>query len=145
MNWGHKITFVITAFIIMMLGMVAVALNQSNELIDSNYYDKELKYQSLIDASHNLNSVEKAALIKQTDEGLVLSIPLSLIENFEEGRLEFLKIENQKQDTTLMFTPAQDGNFKIENSTVSTGLYLARVWWKSQNKAYYREQKLWVR
>ena len=48
MNWGHKITIVILTFIIGMLGMVYVASKQTNEMFDSNYYEKELKYQNYI-------------------------------------------------------------------------------------------------
>ena len=48
MNWGKGITLVIILFIITMLGMVYVASKQTNEMVEANYYDKELKYQNLI-------------------------------------------------------------------------------------------------
>jgi hypothetical protein len=54
MNWGHKITIVIIVFLVGMLGMVFIALRQNNEMIDDDYYKKELAYQQVIDAKNNL-------------------------------------------------------------------------------------------
>jgi hypothetical protein len=50
MNWGHKIAIVIAAFVIGMLSMVYFASQQTNEMIDDNYYQKELAYQDIINA-----------------------------------------------------------------------------------------------
>jgi len=66
MNWGKSITIVIVSFIAIVLGMVYVASKQTNEMIDKNYYDKEIKYQTLIDAAENLNKVSKDSLITQS-------------------------------------------------------------------------------
>ncbi len=45
MNWGHKITIVIVVFLVAMVSMVIVAYRQTNDMIDENYYTKELEYQ----------------------------------------------------------------------------------------------------
>ena len=44
MNWGYKILFVIILFVVGMVGMVIVAFKQSNEMLDTNYYERELQY-----------------------------------------------------------------------------------------------------
>ncbi|MFM9944509.1 MAG: FixH family protein [Bacteroidia bacterium] len=144
MNWGHKLTLVIIAFILCMLGMVFIAFRQTNGMIDTNYYEKELNYQSLIDAAQNLNAVSNDDLIKQNEKGLLITIPLSLLAGFENGRAEFLKIDNQKGDAILSFKPDSDGLFLIENSKILHGSYKVRLKWKSQSKDYYREQNLLV-
>jgi regulatory protein YycI of two-component signal transduction system YycFG len=55
MNWGRGLTLFIVGFILAMLGMVYIAFKQSNEMIEDNYYDREVKYQEIIDAKSNLN------------------------------------------------------------------------------------------
>jgi len=145
MNWGHKITIVIITFILCMLGMVFIAFKQTNEMIDTNYYEKELQYQSLIDAARNLNEVSNNDLIKQNKDGLLITIPLPLLEGFENGQIEFVKIDDQKKDTTIQFKPDQSGKFSIQNSFISVGAYKARIKWSVQNKEYYREQNLIVK
>ena len=71
MNWGYKLIVVIAVFLIAMLAMVGVAYKQSNEMVESNYYDKEINYQSLINAASNF--------LKMTIKVKILLWPLSQI------------------------------------------------------------------
>ena len=142
MNWGHKITLVIIFFIIGMLGMVFIAFNQSNEMVDSNYYDKEIKYQSRIDAAKNLNEVSKIDLVLQIKSELIISVPISLCENFSEGNIEFVKNDNQKEDRMFNFLPNNLGEFRIPKSKLAMGTYKVRIAWQSNKISYYKEQNL---
>lgn len=142
MNWGHKLTIVIAAFIIIMLGMVYIAFRQTNEMMDEGYYAKELKYQSYIDASKNLNSVSTEAILSQQAEGIVVRIPESLIAGFANGKIEFLRNDNEKKDLLVNVTPDATGIFIIDQSKFSLGKYIARIQWESKGKPYYREETL---
>jgi hypothetical protein len=145
MNWGHKITIVIILFILLMLGMVFVAFNQTNEMVDENYYDKEIKYQTLIDAAENLNKVSSLKLIDQNKNEITLKLPISLIHEFKNGKLEFLKNDREKDDRSFNFIPDSEGIFKINAQKIPSGSYKVRISWMSQGKNYYREQNLYVR
>ena len=142
MNWGHKITIVIVIFIISMLSMVFVAFKQTNEMIDKDYYNEEIKYQTLIDASRNLNAIGSVNLLTKTDENLVISIPSSLVQKFEEGKLELIKSSAEKDDRSFKITPDASGVYKVSLSKVPTGFYKARIWFTSDKKPYYREQEI---
>lgn len=142
MNWGHKITLVILAFITAMLSMVYVAMRQTNEMMDKNYYEQELKYQALIDAAQNLNAISHEPVVQQNAEGLVLQIPEVLLSGFKDGKVELLKSDDQAKDISLNFSPDSNGLFLIKKSELHTGSYRARIRWSSQGKAYYREQEL---
>ena len=48
-NWGWKIAILYGGFVCFMLVMVFIASNQKVELVTTNYYEEELKYQSHID------------------------------------------------------------------------------------------------
>ncbi len=140
MNWGYKILIVIVVFIVSMLAMVFVSFRQTNDMVDTNYYEKELKYQSLIDASKNLNAVSNIDLISEKEGGIAITIPPSLLVDFKNGKLEFLKNDDQKQDFTLNFEPNADGVYLISNAKLQTGSYKVRIQWESNKKSYYREQ-----
>lgn len=142
MNWGHKITLVIAAFIVAMLTMVYVASRQTNEMIDKNYYERELKYQSLIDAANNLNAVSQDTLVHQNAAGISLQIPGVLLAGFSDGRVEFIRNEDESKDMSFDFLPDTNGLFLIDKSKFSPGLYKARIQWKSQEKRYYEEQEI---
>jgi len=144
MNWGHKITLVIITFIVCMVGMVFIAFKQTNEMIDANYYEKELKFQTLIDAANNLNEVSETDLIMQHKDELLITIPSTLLTDFENGQIELIKIDNQKRDTIIPFAPDTSGFFVIRKSILSLGTYKARIKWNSQKQVYYREQNIMV-
>ncbi len=142
MNWGYKITFVIVAFILIMLSMVFVAFKQSNEMIDTNYYEKELKYQSLINASDNLYSISKGDLIKQNAQDVIIQIPQNLHTNFTNGKIDFIRNDDQRKDIVIDFTPDQNGLFIINKARFSSGFYIGRIQWNNDQKPYYREEKI---
>lgn len=142
MNWGKSITIVIVSFIAIVLGMVYVASKQTNEMIDKNYYDKEIKYQTLIDAADNLNKVTKDSLITQDQQKVNIQIPASLKTNFKAGKLVFLRNDDQKKDLEQTFSPDGTGLYAVEKAKFSKGRYKVRIEWTNDNTPYYREQNL---
>lgn len=142
MNWGHKITVVIAIFIIAMVSMVYLAFQQTNDMVDTNYYDKELKYQLKIDAAQNLNAASNEVLVTQYEKNVRVLLPKSLIQNFANGKLEFLKSDDKNKDLNLTFQPDSSGSFTIEGKKFSRGLYKVRLQWESDDKSYYREQDI---
>lgn len=145
MNWGKGITLVIILFIITMLGMVFYASKQTNEMVENNYYDKELKYQSLIDASKNLNVISIDSLIVQEENQLKVVIPNALVNGFKDGNIEFLSNDAEKKDTNIAFSPDSSGNYIIPRNDIKSGYYNARIKWVSNEKNYYREQKVIIK
>jgi len=142
MNWGYKILVTIVVFILLMSGMVAVAYRQSNELIDNDYYNKEIEYQNLIDAARRLDSVNKDTLIFQDKNFIVLKIPEILIRGFEKGTLEFLKISDEKRDLSVAFSPDNYGFYKMPRHDNLMGAYRIRILWTTSGKMFYREQNI---
>lgn len=142
MNWGHKILLVIIAFVFLMFGMVYIAFQQNNELIDNNYYEKETKYQSVIDASHRLNDVYSKNVFIQNGTLISVKLPDSLIQFFNNGKIEFLKNDDQSKDVRISFIPDSLGIFNIEKSKFGKGTFTARVEWYNDKTMYYRTEKL---
>lgn len=144
MNWGHKIAIVIIAFILIMLGMVYVAYRQTNEMEDTNYYEKELKYQSKIDAANNLNEAGGDSILSQDNRGVIVHIPGALMTDFKNGRIEFLRSDSEQKDFNLNFAPDTSGIFLIDRSKFSYGIYKARIQWENGTKHYYKEQAIFL-
>ena len=142
MNWGHKILLVIIAFVLIMFGMVYIAFQQNNELIDNNYYEKEVKYQLLIDASRRLNDESNQKIFTQNESIISIKLPINLVQKFNNGKIEFLKNDDQSKDIRISFMPDSLGAFNIEKSKFGKGSYTARVEWYNDKTMYYRTEKL---
>lgn len=128
-----------------MLSMVYVAFQQTNDMIEDHYYEREMKYQTLIDAAQNLNSITDSVLIKEVDANLLVQVPNFNRSTFLNGSLDFIRIENKNLDTQFILTPDNNGIFSIDKSKFSSGMYKVRIQWKSDTLEYYREQNIAIK
>ncbi len=144
MNWGHKITIVIVLFLIGMLSMVYVASMQTNEMIDDHYYQKELEFQKVIDASQNLINISENNLVSQTIGDVVITLPVGTFEGLEKGNIEMLRNDSKSKDVNLALEPNGTNRRTIPKNTLSKGIYKARIKWTSRGKEYYREESIFV-
>ena len=144
MNWGHKIAIVIILFVFGMLGMVYFASLQTNEMIDDNYYQKELAYQEIIDAQKNLLDLGSGDLISQTKSDIVISFPEVAFGNLERGHIELLRPDAQSKDFNMPLIPTNSNQRFINKADLSQGIYKARIRWTNGGKEYYTEESLFV-
>jgi hypothetical protein len=144
MNWGHKITIVIIIFLVAMLGMVFYASMQTNEMIDDNYYTKELEYQQIIDAKQNLMNVSTNNLVGQNLNEIFIILPAGAFEKLEGGYIELLRTDSEKKDVRQDIKSVGTNRFVIPKSGLTKGIYKARISWKNNGIPYYKEESVFV-
>ncbi len=144
MNWGHSLTIFIILFLAGMLGMVYYASLQSNEMIDDHYYEKEMQYQSTIDAQKNLMTKSSASMIDQDQDEVIITFPAGSFEQMENGTIELLRNDAQRKDVDLAIRTNGTDRQLISKNSLTKGMYTARIKWTNAHKEYYREEKLIV-
>lgn len=143
MNWGYKILLTVIMFILVMVFFVYVSMQQKNELIENNYYEKELAYQSKIDASARLADIMKGNTIAtKTQDTLHIIIPMELMDQFSDGKLEFINSQQSSLDRSLVLSPNEQGIFNYPVKDIKQGNYQMRIQWKSKGQNYYREENV---
>ena len=96
MNWGHGILAVIILFVLGIGSMVYVSSRQKIEMMDDQYYERELKHQSLIDGEENLNKAHGHITIYDSTKYLVVHISENVTDSLQEGNLNFLGIASNQ-------------------------------------------------
>jgi|SRR5690606_21050937 hypothetical protein len=144
MNWGHKITIVIVVFLVAMVSMVIVAYRQTNDMIDENYYTKELEYQKIIDARRNLLKVSDNNLISQGPDIVLVHLPVGTYEKLESGTIEFLRPDDKSKDVFTALEWTGHNRIEIPKSQLHRGMYRARIKWSSGGIPFYKEETLFV-
>lgn len=142
MNWGKGITLFIICFIATMLGMVYIAFKQSNEMIEDNYYDREVKYQKIIDAKSNLRPLLNDFELKDTFQFIWLKLPLAAARKIENGELRMIKMDRADADQTI---PIEQPETHIDKSKFQKGIYHIKLSWTSENIPYFYETDLAIR
>lgn len=144
MNWGYKILIVIIVFVASMLTMVYISMQQTNDMLDENYYVREKQYQTLIDGQKALQKIQTQPLIVQNDSQLTVQLPDSSFDNISEASVAFLKPDNQKLDISYELKPDPAGKYNIDKTSLTKGMYKVRVKWTNSGQLYYSDDNFYV-
>jgi hypothetical protein len=138
-SWGQGLTLVIFGFIAAMLGMVYITFQQSNEMIEDNYYERELKYQTIIDGKNELSSYASFTFLSLVNNQIVLSLPSELSNQVTRGNILFLKLDNQKFDKKFDIVLGPNSAMYIPKSDLIPGIYRVKIDWGNGDKSYFKE------
>lgn len=138
MNWGHGILAVIILFVLGIGSMVYVSSRQKIEMMDDQYYERELKHQSLIDGEENLNKAHGHITIYDSTKYLVVHISENVTDSLQEGNLNFLRPADKRLDRNIELIP-NNGVQLIPKSSLVKGNYNVRVSWTNGVAPYYKQ------
>ena len=124
MNWGWKITVLYVLFAAGILSLVFLSINQKIDLVDKNYYEKELVHQSRLDQQANYASLEKKCSFQFENGNAVVHFPFTLNE-MKDATVKVYCPSNNKFDACYNLTPSR---------------YNIEVFWKKNGKEYYFEE-----
>ena len=139
-NWGVKIIIVYSVFVVFMLGMVYMCTRQHFDLVSSDYYAQELKYQQVIDGTKNTSELEDAIVIKQSPTSIDIVLPASQ-KSIENGKAFFYRPSDASKDFTEAFT---SNTFRVDRSRLIAGVYKVKITWTESGKNFFDEQSLYI-
>lgn len=140
MNWGYRVVIILVVFVIGIGVMVYIAMQQTNEMMDDNYYDKEMKYQGIIDAKKNTGDLNDSVQVTTQDSLVRIRLPLPAIKKLEHGSIEFLRPSDQTKDKTVELKVDSNGLQFLPRTDFIKGLYRIRAKWNSNGISYYDER-----
>lgn len=147
MNWGTRILFVLTVFIIGMGYMVYICMKQTDiQLVAKDYYEQEIAYQGTIDKENNYRALVKKPSLVDNIEQNKLMVDFSVLENYKtiSGKIYFFRPSQSKLDFNTEVTPGEDGIQWIEKDKIATGKWLVKLDWSDGNKEYFNEQAVYI-
>lgn len=124
--------------------MVFVSMRQTNEVIDSNYYDRELKYQQVIDAKKNLQKTNDSVLLVTGAHHIKVIFPKNTVSQLDSGKIEFLKLSDSKFDHVIVMKPSNDSLYEVPLALLAKGMYRVRIEWSNDRTGYYQEKDLQI-
>jgi hypothetical protein len=139
-NWGTGIIFVYSGFVVFMLGMVFLCTRQHFDLVTSDYYEQELKYQQVIDGQNNEIALEKQTTVLMGEKLVTVTLPMDNING--EGQVLFYKPDNAKFDIIIPLEGRTEINVPL--SQLAKGTYKVKASWLHDGKPYFNEQSLYV-
>ena len=144
MNWGNKL---LVTFIVFGAGMgflVYKAVNTNFELVEKEYYKKELRYQEVIDGTNRANALSDVVTLNQTDKGIVLALPAEMEKQKVTGSVYFYCSYNSKKDKQFELSVDEKGVQLLDVKYIAPGDYTAKINWNANGNNYYTERRIIV-
>ncbi|NMB80987.1 MAG: hypothetical protein GYA14_04145 [Ignavibacteria bacterium] len=143
-SWGTKIAATYILFVIGVLVMVFVFMNQDVHLVTDNYYSKELEYQNHIDKINRTNQLEEQLQIINLQSAVKFIFPKQFDFNTIKGTINFYRPSDPYKDLIVDIAPDSSNTQLVTNEKFSKGIWKVKVDWQVNNNSYYNEKILMV-
>jgi hypothetical protein len=143
MNWGYKILIVYGVFVAGIMFMVFKSSSQKMDLVTTDYYAKELKYQDDINATENANALSEKVRYEIKDNQVLLHFPKDLSGKTITGNALLYCPSDENKDIKQDFS-LQDAPLVLQLTARSKGQFELHITWQADGVNYYFEQKIFI-
>lgn len=138
MNFGVKITILYVSFVALIITLVALCFGQKVELVSTDYYAQELKFQDKINATNNATNLKKSIDYLISPQHITLTIDTALVSKDFEGTVTLFRPSDSSKDVKLKMKFA---NYiqTIDTYKLAHGAYKLQLTWQSNHTNYFKE------
>ena len=140
----YGIVIAIVIPIVLLIAFVVFSSNNSFKLVEKDYYQKEIHYQSQIDREIRTNQLEKDIGIYSEGEVVTLQFPSKFLPENIGGNILFFRPSNFNDDFNVQIDLNEHGRQIINNTKMQRGAWIVKVFWNNQLEEYYTEKRIFV-
>lgn len=140
-NWGH---YIIMVYIFFIGGMLVLALKSSHQkfdLVQSDYYNAELKYQKVIDATKRATALGEAIQVLNNGKTMTIKLPTAFKNEKSSCNIQLYCTSDAINDLKQVFTTIS-GEFQFPLLQNMKGNYTIKLFVESNEIEYYFEKKI---
>ena len=141
MSWGYKILIVYAAFVVGILFLVFKSSSQKMDLVTTDYYAKELKYQEKIDETNRVNALSASIVYEVKNNELIILFPKDFLGKKLEGEAILYCPSDEDKDVKQNFT-IQDAPLIVSIPSINKTEYELHLSWQADSMSYYFEKKI---
>lgn len=139
--WPGGIILAMILFCSFMIGFTIYSIQNQNELVDTDYYAKELRYQEVITQKENLHALSEEVLVTQEAGALSFSLPL-LLQQADSGYVVFYRPNDQKRDFEINWAAFTSAGYRIGNERLGTGRWVVTLKAYHKGLGYFSEHRI---
>ena len=141
MNWGYKILIVYIVFVAGILLLVFKSSSQNQDLVATDYYEQELKYQDRIDQSSRANRLSDTLRYDVQEKELVISFPPEMKGQNISANVLLYCIADKSKDVQHRYT-ISNAELRLPVSAANKGLHEIKISWEANAISYYNQHKI---
>jgi nitrogen fixation protein FixH len=142
--WPFGIILTFVLFLSGTVGLVVMACSQRVDLVSSNYYEQELKFQTHIDRLNRtqLLTAPAAVTYDAATRRIAVSLPTGRTPRQVSGSIQLYRPSAAGLDRQFDLTLDAGGRQSLDAATMLPGLWKVRVSWSVNGQDYYMDQKI---
>ncbi len=141
MNWGWKIALVYIGFAVMTVTFVVIGSMQKVNLVEEDYYEKEITYQEQIDKLKNAVDAQEVFGISYNPATYKLTLQYSG-KPVINGKIHLFRPSDADKDMFVELKLDPNGQQQLNTKPLLKGLWVVKVDWESGGKGYYKSQQI---
>ena len=142
-NWGTGIVIGMVLFIAFIMFMVLTMMTDEeydHDLVTDGYYEKDLKYQTEIDAEKKSYSFSAPISGKKTSEGWILNFPEEIDHKNITGNVFLYRPSNKRLDFNIPIV-LSNSQLLIPDERLLGGRWNITLEWEYEGETYlYKDQ-----
>ena len=141
-NWGTGIAIFYTAFVIIMISMVVYASKQGVNMVQENYYDKDINYEAFRKSRANAQLISEEIKVEYVQgKKIYVSFPASM--KIEKGIITMYRPSDRHQDRSFKIEVDANNRAEISTSSLARGAWRILLDWKNGGgKVFYHERQM---
>lgn len=138
-NWGTGIFIFLIIFFISIFWFVIFSFTVRQDLVEDDYYPKELEYEKQIQKHENLNQLGEEIVVRKEGEFMYLTFPPIQNGNEIKGQILVYRPSDSRLDQTHSIKLDSLNEQQLNTSKFLSGKYILKIGWTYQEKAFYQE------
>lgn len=142
--WPIAIASYLGAFIVFTIGMVAYLSHQKMDLVQVDYYDDEIRYQTQLDRLNRTASLNSQVLVAYdaAHKDISIVLPNGKAQVDLSGRIRLYRPSDQSLDKEYKLEIGPDGVQHVDASALPAGRWKVRIYWTVSGQDYYFSQNV---
>src|SRR5664280_3022733 len=141
--WPWNIVIAFSIYISGTAGLIVMASMHKTELVNDNYYEQEIRYQSQIDSVARAQRAGGALIEHDAASGrLLLRVPPEHVRSGVTGRVELYRASSAGRDRVVVLAPDPNGAQTLELKDLLPGPWKVRLSWSSAGVEYLLERRI---
>ncbi len=142
-NWGYKIAAFYLVFVAGMMYLVIRASQQDMDLVTSDYYAQELKYQDRIDESNRASALSAAIQVSIHHDVITIIFPAEFAGKKITGDV-LIYCPAQKNNDVAQRISSENNQININVPEKNQGIHEVQVSWEASGIKYYSAKTLFI-
>jgi nitrogen fixation protein FixH len=139
LNWGFGVVLAFIGFIsFIMYFVISMSSNSKygHDLVASDYYKQELKFQDKIEATKNAKNLKENIKIERVKEGMKIIFPKEFNTKLIKGKVFLYRPSNKQLDFEMLIALSDSSYLLMPDKRLLDGRWNIIVEWTYDEQSY---------